>query len=410
MTRSTKPSKKHVVVVGGGAAGFFAAIRAAEAHPDWNVSLLERTSRVLAKVLVSGGGRCNVTHACFDPAELVTHYPRGSAALRGPFSRFQPRDTVEWFESRGVPLKTEPDNRIFPQSDRSQSIAECLEKEAARLGVAVRTNVLIQTIRKEKDVFLLELDAAAPLVCDRLVLATGSNPLGWVWAKGLGHTIVPPVPSLFTFMIRDPRLQDLEGLSVSRATVALEGTSFKQTGDVLITHWGLSGPAILKLSAWGARSLHERAYHAAVRINWMSEREEPVLERLIARREGKSRNLLAVDNFKEIPRRLWSRLADAAGVPYASRWAQVGNDHLRALARQLTQSTFEITGRGVYKEEFVTAGGVDLDEVDFRTLESKCCPGLFFAGEILDIDAETGGFNFQNAWTTGWIAGQSLGS
>lgn len=369
--------------------------------------LLERMGSVLSKVKISGGGRCNVTNACFDPADLVMHYPRGRQALRGPFSRFQPRDTVEWFESRGAKLKTEPDHRVFPVSDSSQTIIDTLQQAAQKAGVEVRVNTLISEIQKARGGgFQIKLPAGW-IQAARVILATGSSPQGWTWAKNLGHRIIPPVPSLFTFNVTDPRIQDLEGLSLPDATVSIENESFQQRGAILITHWGLSGPAILKVSAWAARALYERQYQTNVRINWVSEREEPMFDRLAARRDGHPRNMMAADNFREVPRRLWSRFVDASGVPYGCRWAQTSNLHLQAMARQLTGSVFEVSDRGVFKDEFVTAGGVHLDDVDFRTLESKRCPGLYFAGEILDVDGETGGFNFQNAWTTGWIAGRS---
>jgi predicted Rossmann fold flavoprotein len=402
-----KSASPHVVIVGGGAAGFFAAIAAAEIEPDARVTLLERSAQVLAKVKISGGGRCNVTHACFDPAELVMHYPRGGSALRGPFSRFQPRDTVEWFESRGVPLKTEEDNRIFPKSDRSESIIECLQAEAARVGVTVRLNADIRRIHKAGDVFKIDLGGELVLECDRLILATGSNAKGWEWARALGHSLVPPVPSLFTFQIADPRLEGLAGISLPAAVISLEGSDLRLEGPVLITHEGLSGPVVLKLSAWAARDLHVAAYRAALRVNWTGERLEAVWERLKKKRAAHGQNLILADSMKEIPRRLWARLALAAGIRENARWTEVGNDPLKALAQQITGGIYQITGKSVFKEEFVTAGGVALNEVDFRTMQSKRCPGLYFAGEILDIDAETGGFNFQNAWTTGWLAGTS---
>jgi predicted Rossmann fold flavoprotein len=395
-----------IVVVGGGAAGFFAAIAAAEAHPDGSVQLLERGAQVLAKVRISGGGRCNVTQACFDPVELAAHYPRGGAALRGPFSRFQPRDTVEWFTSRGVPLKTEADNRMFPLTDRSESIIECLTSEAARAGVTVRLNTHIQSVQKAAG-FTLDLGGET-LSCDRLVLATGSGPQGWEWARSLGHSLVPPVPSLFTFKIRDPRLEGLAGISLPATEVSLETIKPRFRGPVLITHEGLSGPAVLKLSAWGARELHACGYQALLRINWTGERLEIQWDRLKEKRAVHGQNLILGDNIKEMPRRLWARLALAGGIPERARWTEVSNDRLKALAQELTAGVYKIEGKSTFKEEFVTAGGIPLDEVDFRTMQSKRCPGLFFAGEILDVDAETGGYNFQNAWTTGWIAGRSL--
>jgi predicted Rossmann fold flavoprotein len=401
------PIESRVIVVGGGAAGFFAAIAAAEASPGRCVTILERSSQVLGKVKISGGGRCNVTHATFDPAELATHYPRGGAALRGPFSRFQPRDTVEWFESRGVPLKTEADRRIFPVSDQSQTIIDCLKAQATQAGVTVRLNVQVRSIRKEGKTFHLDLGGETQ-TCERLVLATGSSAPGWQWARELGHTIVPPVASLFTFSIADPRLKDLAGISLPAAEVALEGTALRARGPVLITHEGLSGPAILRLSAWAARELHARDYRAKLVLNWTGEGLETCWQRLQKKRAAHGENLLLADNAKEIPRRLWARLTLAVGIPERARWTEVSNERLKALAGEITGGVYAINGKSTFKEEFVTAGGVALDQVDFRTLESKKVPGLFFAGEILDIDAETGGFNFQSAWTTGWIAGTYL--
>ncbi len=403
-----------MIVVGGGAAGFFAALACAEADSTCQVSLIERSAHPLVKVRISGGGRCNVTHACFDPAELVTHYPRGGRALRGPFSRFQPRDTVAWFESRGVPLKTEPDGRIFPVSDRSESIIDCLQAEATRRGVRLRINTVIETIEtlpgSKPNQFKLTLNGGEELIADRLILATGSSPQGWNWVKSLGHTVTKPVPSLFTFTVKDPRLDDLAGLSTPKAQVSIEGTKLKQIGPLLITHWGLSGPAVLKLSAWGARELHARDYNATLHVNWLGDSPEHVLERLKGKRDKSARNLVLADNFPDLPRRLWARLCLAAGIPELIRWGVIGNEPLRALAAQITDGVYLMTGKSTFKEEFVTCGGVPTDEVDFRTLESKRCPGLYFAGEILDVDGVTGGFNFQNAWTTGWIAGRSAAS
>ncbi len=365
----------------------------------------------MAKVRISGGGRCNVTHACFDPAELVTHYPRGAQALRGPFSRFQPRDTVAWFESRGVPLKTEADGRIFPVSDRSESIIECLQSEAARTGVQLRINAVINKIETLPDPkphrFKLFLNDGEELSADRLILATGSSPQGWAWSRAFGHSLIPPVPSLFTFTVQDPRLEGLAGLSTPNAKISIEGTKLRQSGPVLITHWGLSGPAVLKLSAWGAREFHARDYHVSLHVNWVGETTEHITKRLIDKRAKHARNLALADNLQELSRRLWARLALAAGIPELARWGEVGNASLRALAGQITGGVYLMTGKSAFKEEFVTCGGVPTDEVDFRTMESKRCPGLYFAGEILDVDGVTGGFNFQNAWTTGWIAGRS---
>jgi predicted Rossmann fold flavoprotein len=396
-----------IIVVGGGAAGFFAAIAAAEANAGSSISLLERSGNVLAKVRISGGGRCNVTHSCFDPAELITHYPRGGSALRGPFSRFQPRDTVEWFTSRGVALKTEADNRIFPTTDDSATIIDCLRNHAAQAGVNVQVNARIQSVQKTSEGFALDV-AGVTSVCDRLILATGSSPQGWEWAKSLGHSLIEPVPSLFTFKISDSRLQGLAGISLPKVGVHLERSKPRFQGSVLITHEGLSGPAILRLSAWAARDLYAKGYQASLCINWTGQKLDTEWDRLKLKREVHGQNVIATDPLEGIPRRLWARLVLAAGVPGRARWTEASNEKLEALAQQLTKGVYEIKGKSTFKEEFVTAGGIPLDEVDFRTMQSKRCPGLFFAGEILDVDAETGGFNFQNAWTTGWIAGHSL--
>ena len=400
--------ERRVIVLGGGAAGFFAAITCADADPTCQVIILERAPEVLAKVRISGGGRCNVTHACFDPARLVTFYPRGGRALRGPFSRFQPQDTLEWFESRGVALKTEEDGRIFPVTDQSETIINCLTAEAARVGVTVTRNVIVQRIERARDKnnhFQLILKSGDPITADCVIMATGSSPIAWSWAENLGHTLAPPVPSLFTFTISDPRLEDLAGLSVPAAGLSVEGVKLRQTGPLLITHTGLSGPAVLKLSAWGARELHERNYQFSLHVNWLGERFDPLVVRLAGLRKKHAANLILAHNIRELPRRLWARLCTAAGIADSSRWSDVANPTLRTLAFQITDGVFVVTGRSPFKEEFVTCGGVHLDQVDFRTMESKRCPGLYFAGEVLDIDGLTGGFNFQSAWTTGWIAG-----
>jgi predicted Rossmann fold flavoprotein len=405
-----------IVIIGGGAAGFFAAITAAEANPDAQVLLLERNRNVLGKVRISGGGRCNVTHACYEPAELVRHYPRGALALRGPFTRFQPRDTVAWFESRGVKLKTERDGRIFPSTDDSATIVNCLIDAAKRAGVEIRTGVKISNVKRQASgngFFVMEDDET--IACDRILLATGSNAQGWEWAQTMGHTVVPPVPSLFTFEINDERLSGLAGISVERATLQLARgkpgeAALQQTGAVLITHWGLSGPAVLKLSAFGARILHDCNYDASLIVNWLPDlRHDDViahLHELKTKHGGQKVN--AHSPFGAIPQRLWQSLCAAAGIFDEQRWAKLPKAHLLALSDELLRGRYRITGKGQFKEEFVTAGGVDLDEVNFKTMESRIVPGLHFAGEVLDIDGVTGGFNFQNAWTTGWLAGRAM--
>ena len=402
-----------LVVVGGGAAGFFGALAAAESDPSLRIIILERSPRPLAKVLISGGGRCNVTHACFDPAELVKYYPRGEKELRGPFTRFQPRDTVEWFESRGVPLKTEADGRIFPVSDRSQSIADCLLSEAERLGVKVWDRCPVRSITRSGAGFVVEGGGFGRLEARKVLLTPGGN-AGTLSesAAGFGHTIVPPVPSLFTFNIRDERLLGLQGVSVDPCHLTLNAMDrqFEASGPVLITHWGLSGPAVLKLSAHAARELANTGYNATLTLNWLPEdNTETVFDALLQLKEAHPKSRLTTQNpFGKLPGRLWRSLVSAAGPEDDRTLAETGNKRLRSLAQQITAGQYTIKGKGVFKEEFVTCGGVALNEVNLKTMESRLQPGLFFAGEFLDIDGLTGGFNFQSAWTTGWLAGLAI--
>ncbi len=406
-----------IIVIGGGAAGFFGAITAAENNPSAQVTVLERNRHALGKVRISGGGRCNVTHACYEPAELVQHYPRGAQALRGPFTRFQPRDTVAWFESRGVKLKTERDGRIFPVTDDSATIVNCLIDAAKQAGVDIRTNISISHVRSLAPgrSFTVMMKDGEAIDCDRLLLATGSNAHGWQWAQDMGHTIVPPAPSLFSFEINDERLKGLAGISVEHATLRLtqgqlDEVKLQQTGAVLITHWGLSGPAVLKLSAFGARVLHDCNYQAGLTVNWLPGlRHDDVIEQLHdlkAKHGGQKVN--AHSPFGALPARLWQTLCHATGIFDEQRWAKLPKSNLIALAEELLRGRYRIAGKGQFKEEFVTAGGVDLDEVNFKTMESRIVPGLHFAGEVLDIDGVTGGFNFQSAWTTGWLAGRAM--
>ncbi|MBW4650875.1 MAG: NAD(P)/FAD-dependent oxidoreductase [Kastovskya adunca ATA6-11-RM4] len=410
-----------VIVIGGGAAGFFGAIATANAHPHARVTLLEAGRHPLAKVRISGGGRCNVTHSCFDPTALVTHYPRGGKALRGAFSRFQPQDTIAWFASHGVQLKTEADGRMFPITDDSETIVECLMKTAAAAGVELRTGTPVKSVSPPEDSpaqegskqrFKIELKSGETLRCDRLILATGSNPQGYRWAKALGHTIEPPVPSLFTFNIPDPRLQELAGVSVQEVRLRLPeaGKSLKeQTGPVLITHWGLSGPAVLKLSAWGAKLLHDHHYQTTLEVNWLPQyNQESLRKMLLAVKSQLPQRAIATHCPVPLPKRLWVSLISSVGIKEQERWAELSKKSLNQLILELNQGRFLIKGKGVFKEEFVTCGGVSLKEVNFQTLESRKCPGLYFAGEILDIDGVTGGFNFQSAWTTAWLAGQAM--
>ena len=400
-----------VIIVGGGPAGFFAGIRCAELNPQLNVLILEKAQQTLGKVLISGGGRCNVTHACFDPAQLITYYPRGGAALRGAFTRFQPEDTIKWFEKHGVKLKTESDGRMFPVTDSSTTIAECLRESAKKAGVKVQTGASLQKVESlSEDGFRLEVrsDARAfHLQTKKLLLATGSDPTTREIVKALGHSIEAPVPSLFTFNIADKRLEGLAGVSVEPVTVKMD--SLLQRGPLLITHWGLSGPAVLRLSAWGARSLFEKKYRAMLFVNWLGDttfdRALDVLQKHKAWHENARKKVLTEPAFTQLPARLWKQLANFIGE---KNWADISKAEIKKLAEDLTACQFEITGKGQFKEEFVTCGGVRLNEVDFKTMQSRVVDNLFFAGEVLDIDGITGGFNFQSSWTTGWLAGSAL--
>jgi predicted flavoprotein YhiN len=432
-----------VAVIGGGAAGFFGAIACAEARPGLRVHLFERGPNFLAKVKISGGGRCNVTHHCFEPKLLAQRYPRGGRALIGPFTRFQPTDTIKWFEQRGVMLKTEADGRMFPTTDNSQTIIDCLMDAARRSGVVLRPNCGVDQIeRLPQGGFRLSVGRASlrgesvfpadrtppavssprnspgkdarpteTLICQKLLLALGGCRAESAAALpiGLGHTIEPPVPSLFTFQVADKRLEGLAGVAVDPATVTIPGTRLKETGPVLITHWGFSGPGILRASAWGARELSQRNYTFPVRINWLGTATlEDAVARLNQLRQSDGAKLVRNVVLPPLTARLWERIVAVSGIPSETRWSSLQKPHALALARQLVEAEFQVTGKSMNKDEFVTCGGVKLPEVNFKTMESRVCPGLHFAGEMLDIDGVTGGFNFQAAWTTSWIAGHAM--
>lgn len=402
--------KKTVAVIGGGAAGFFGAIACAEGDPDCRVIILEKARQILAKVRISGGGRCNVTHSCFEPAVLINNYPRGSKELRGAFSRFQPRDTIEWFQSRGVDLKTEADGRMFPTTDSSETIIACLLEQVKALGIELWTERgVADCVKLDSGGFQLTLSNGESLECDYVLVATGSSPKVSTWLEKLGHSVEAPVPSLFTFNIPDSPLHELAGISVPKAKVALEECGLQQSGPLLITHWGFSGPAILKLSAWGARILHAKKYQTTVKINWLPDISTDELKRLIADyRKTYAARLVVNDCPVALPKNLWKAFLEMSNVPADVRWSMLSKQHMQDILQTLQGSVFKIDGKTTYKDEFVTCGGVKLQEVDFKTLESRVCPGLYFAGEVLDVDGVTGGFNFQNAWTTSWLAGQSI--
>jgi len=401
-----------VAVVGGGAAGFFGAIACANTNPQAQVTLYEAGPQPLAKVRISGGGRCNVTHHCFDPTLLVQNYPRGGKALRGAFSRFQPKDTVVWFAQRGVKLKTEADGRMFPVTDDSATIVDCLMGAAQQAGVRVVVRSPIVSAEKTTDGFNLQLRGNGGYVsCDRLLLASGSSPAGHRIAKSLGHTIESPTPSLFTFNVADKRLHQLSGVAVNSAALRLKIEGLKkpliQTGPLLITHWGLSGPAVLKLSAWGARSLHTQKYKATLTINWLPALSQDDVKMTLQHSKNNTpkKAIATYSPFPPISKRLWQYLLSRVQIEDSLTWANLAKKQINLLITELTQGVYLVGGKGTFKDEFVTCGGVRLKEVNFKMMESRKCSGLHLAGEILDIDGVTGGFNFQSAWTTGWLAG-----
>ena len=450
MTSHAQNSAPNIAIIGGGAAGYFAAITAAELNPSANVTIYEASKRTLAKVKISGGGRCNVTHNCFDPKELATRYPRGARELRGAFHRWQPQDTIQWFSERGVQLKAEPDGRMFPTTDDSQTIIDCFHQAAQAAGVKLRKECAVKSLSthhasRSTHSFSLQLKNGETIEAERVLIATGSlkaSPLTRA-LESLGHSIAPLAPSLFAFNLADKRTHGLSGLAVQNARVTYvpnasnrakltnvgarlvtpassqlassQPASSKsrpakptpQTGPILITHRGLSGPAILRLSAWEARALQEENYHFEIEINWLGDRtENQVREQFKRLRKGKTQVKTKV--FEQIPRRFWERLVETVGIADEQKWAQLPKDKETALIQELIAGRFSVQGKTTNKDEFVTCGGVSLKEVDFKTMESKLVPGLYFAGECLDIDGITGGFNFQAAWTGGHIAGLAM--
>ena len=399
---------KKIVIIGGGAAGYFTAINAKESNPDLEVTILEKGNDVLQKVKISGGGRCNVTHACFEPKELVKFYPRGEKELLGPFHQFMTGDTFEWFDDRGVPLKIEGDNRVFPEANTSQAIIDCFQKSVDTLGIKVLTNHGVNAVTKQDDTWSIHTKEQV-FEADQLVIAAGSSKKVWELCETLDHAVVAPVPSLFTFNINDKRLVDLLGTSVPNATVTISGTKLEASGPLLITHWGMSGPAILKLSAFGARILADKNYQYNVEVNWLSRPTDKVLNVLLNLKKKEPRKTVILKSpFTEVSRRLWERFVLFSDISKTQNWADLNNAQLEKLANQLTKGIYNANGRTTFKEEFVTAGGVDLKEINFKRFESRKHNNLFFVGEVLNIDAVTGGFNFQNAWTGGYICAKAL--
>jgi hypothetical protein len=403
---------RRVVVAGGGAAGFFAAIACAEAAPGLEVIVLEKGPQFLSKLRISGGGRCNVTHACFDPREFAEHYLRGEQEMIGLLRRFQASDTVAWFKARGVRLKAERDGRMFPATDSSQTIIDCLLGAARAADVKLYLNRGVESaVKRPEGGFKLQISDGPELIADRLLLATGGcrAPALGQTAVSLGHTLEPPVPSLFTFHVETHWLRELAGVSVESVEASVPGTSLRERGAVLLTHWGLSGPAILQLSAWGARELNGLDYRFPLRLNWLPQfSTEALAAELQSRRAAQPARLVANTPIPPLSARLWERLARASGLPADTRWAALSRSGRHQLVQQLLRTELPVTGKSLNQDEFVTCGGVRLSEVNLKTMESRLCPGLFFAGELLDIDGLTGGFNFQAAWTTGWIAGKAL--
>ncbi|MFT4062640.1 MAG: NAD(P)/FAD-dependent oxidoreductase [Edaphocola sp.] len=405
-----KPTRK-LIVIGGGAAGFFCAVNAALLSPQLEVTIVEKTAKLLSKVKISGGGRCNVTNACFAVADLVKKYPRGTQFLKKAFQQFNTNDTVSWFEQRGVSLKTEADGRMFPSTNVSQTIIDCLLAEASRLKVFIRMNAAVTGITKESEAFTLSLYNGSTLQADYVVIASGGFPKEQMfdWIKNTAHTVQPPVPSLFTFNIPKHKIVSLMGLSVAHATVKINGTKLKETGAVLITHWGLSGPAILRLSAWGARELSNKNWQFEISVNWLNDvKEEALRDIFLQQRTQHGGQMLAGKNIFGLPQRLWEFLVAEAGAEQPTRWADLSAKVQNKLIKNLCAYELSVSGKTTYKDEFVTAGGVTLGEVDANTCMSRIVPNLYFAGEILDIDGITGGFNFQNAWTTGFIAAKAI--
>lgn len=400
-----------VAVLGGGAAGFFSAISCKQHNPASDVTIYEKSGNLLSKVKVSGGGRCNVTNACFSIAQLSKNYPRGEKQLKKAFSVFSSADTVKWFESRGVKLKEEPDNRMFPVTDDSQTIIDCLMNEVEKAGIKIKMNRSILSIRKTESGFILNTADEKKIVADKIIIATGGSPKpeGFDWLIKLGHSIEPPVPSLFTFNIPNNPVTELMGVVAENAQVKIQGTKLKQAGPLLITHWGMSGPAVLKLSSWGARILNELNYDFKINICWNAIMNEEALRELIAK-EYDDIKRKKISNIKlfSLPSRLWLYLIDKCGIDSEINWADLNREKLNRLINAICNDEYHVKGKTTFREEFVTCGGVRLEEVNFNTMESNICHGIYFTGEVLDIDGITGGFNFQSAWTTGFIAGKLL--
>jgi predicted Rossmann fold flavoprotein len=402
--------KFNLVVVGGGAAGFYAAIHSAEMHPGLKVLILEKSNKLLSKVRVSGGGRCNVTHHCFNPIKLSHHYPRGEKFLRSIFKEYDAEKTVAWFEEKGVHLKVESDGRMFPTTDDSETIIDCFTREAARLNVKINLAAPVISLKPNGNIFVVETGCGT-FHTEKVLIAIGGSPKAeaYQWLRDLGHKIHPPIPSLFTFNDSGKKFIDLMGISVPNAEVRIAGSKFAQSGALLITHWGFSGPAIIKLSSWAAEYLYALHYNFTALISWIGPcKEETIRTFLQSQKAARSKQKIYGNPLFDLPQRLWTRLCELSGIQEEKIWGEVAQKNLNKLLENLIRCPFDIRGKTTFKEEFVTCGGLDLNEVDVSTMESKIVKGIFFAGEVLNIDGETGGFNFQSAWTTAFIAARSL--
>jgi predicted Rossmann fold flavoprotein len=403
--------KKRIIIIGGGAAGIFAAANAARLCPDAAVTVVEKSNKLLSKVKVSGGGRCNVTTSIMEIPQLVKNYPRGEKELRTVFKKFSPTDTVEWFESRGAKLKTEADGRMFPVTDDSQTIIDVLLNECREHGVKIHTGRGIASFEKQEGSFLLTDLNGSTLECDKFLIATGGSPStnSYKWLEATGHKIIPPLPSLFTFNVKASPIVALNGISVKEAQVKIAGTKLSYSGPLLITHWGFSGPAVLKLSAFGAETLHEKSYRYTVIINWLNGINSDEADQLLTDLESQSPSK-KVCNARPtaIPDRLWNYLAERSNIPQELKWNGLRGKHRNRLINTLICDEYPCEGKTTFKEEFVTCGGIDLKEVDMNTMESKKVKGLYFAGELLNMDGITGGFNFQAAWATGFVAAKAI--
>lgn len=400
-----------LIVIGGGAAGFYGAIQAAGLYTGISVLILEKSNKLLSKVRVSGGGRCNVTHNCFDAIKLSRHYPRGERTLRMTFKEYSTRDTIDWFQARGVQIKAEADGRMFPITDSSQTIIDCFLSEARRLNIEIETGVEVTAVDAKDNMIGIEALSGRTYRSRRVLIAAGGSPKGdaYDFIRKMGHTVIAPIPSLFTFNDQEKSFVDLMGITVPNAEVRITATKFKQSGSLLVTHWGLSGPAVIRLSAWAAQHLHGVNYDFSILVSWIgSMGEDDVRAHLQSQKTQRSKQKVHLHPLFELPQRLWTKLCILAEIPSEKIWSEVSNRNLNKLLEYLIKCPFRIKGKTTFKEEFVTCGGVDLAEVDSTTLQSKLVKGVFFAGEVLNIDGETGGFNFQAAWSTAALAARSM--